>query len=125
MSDVALRFTAADGGLTAQFGKTNQQLADLEKHAANVSKQIQSDFTALKTAIGAVAIGALSGQIGEYADQVTKASARTGIQVEAIQKLQFIAGQADVDFDRITDAVNKFQRQLVDGGKNTADALGV
>lgn len=124
MSDVALRFGATDDGLDAKFAKTNKQLKDFESGASKVAAAVGGTFGKLATIVGGVSLAKLTAEAVQFADSLVKTQAQTGISVEALQSLQFIAGQTSVSFESITRAVNLFQRQLVEGGDAAQKALG-
>lgn len=124
MSDVALRFGATDDGtLSAQFRKITGSLDSLEKNVSKTSSLISSGFKALGAAAAAVSIVRLASEALEYAESIKVASDRTGIAVDQIQRLQFIAEQADVSFESVTGSVNKFQKNLTEGSTQTTATL--
>lgn len=123
MSDVALRFGATDDGLTAKFRQVDKQLDDFEKSAGRVSSAVSSGFSKLAGIVSAVSIVRLTREMIEYAESLEVASARTGIAVENLQRLQFVASQSDVSVDAVTSSINKLQRELVTGGKEATAAI--
>lgn len=123
MSDVALRFGATDDGLTAKFRQVNKQLDDFEKSANKTAGLVSSGFKALGGIIGSVSLVRLTNELFDYAESLEVASARTGIAVENLQRLQFVASQSDVAVDAVTSAINRMQKELVAGGKESAEAI--
>lgn len=123
MSDVALRFGATDEGLTAKFRQVDKQLDDFEKSAGRVSSAVSSGFSKLAGIVGAISLVRLTQEALEFAESLDVASARTGIAVENLQRLQFVASQSNVSVDAITSAINKLQKELVTGGQESSAAI--
>jgi hypothetical protein len=108
------------------FRQTNRQLDDLRNNVSRASSAIQASFRAIGPIIAAVGFGRLVGEAIEFADELTKASARTGIAVENLQSLRLVAENADVGFDSLTNAINRLQVQLVaadDGSREARTAI--
>ena len=66
-----------------------------------------------------------------YGDEVAKMSKRTGLSVEALSELRFVASQTGTEFSSLEMAFRKMQRSIFDAGrglstqKDALDALGV
>jgi len=123
VSDVALRFGATDDGLTAQFRKVDKQLDEFEKSAGRVSAGVSSGFSKLAGVVGAISFVRLTHEAIEYAESLEVASARTGIAIDNLQHLQFVASQSDVSVDAVTAAINRLQKELVTGGEKASAAI--
>lgn len=126
MTDVTLRFTGTESGLSAQFARANRSLDDLSRNVARASGAIQTGFKGITAAVAAIGLGRLINESIQFADELTKAAARTGIAVDSLQKLQFVASQADVEFGSLTNAINRLQNTLVlseEGSDQAAKAL--
>lgn len=123
MSDAILRFVGTDSGLSAQFSKANKSLDALEQNSNKTTAAISKGFGLVASALGAISLVELTKQAFEFSEQLLIASGRTGIAVESLQKLQFVAGQSETSFDAITTSINKFQVNLSKGSKDTTDAL--
>lgn len=124
--DVALRFTGKDGGLAAQFKRVSADLTAFEKNAKSAATAVQGTFSQLKNVVATVALGAAVKQIVDFADGIVKVNASTGIAIAKVQELQFVAGQADVEFGSLTTGIAKLQRALVnadDGQKAAKESL--
>lgn len=122
MSDVALRFGARDDGLDAQFKKMGAQLDALQARVSKTGSAISASFRNIGAAAAAVAFGKLIGDALEFADQLEAANVRTGISIEGLQRLQFIATQTSGNLDTLTAAVGKMQLQLSKAGDGVEDA---
>jgi hypothetical protein len=123
MSDAVLRFVGQDAGLAARFRSTFSDLAGLEKQANVTSGIIGKGFGAIAGIVAGVSFVRLASELIDYNEQLQMASARTGIQIEQLQKLQFIASQSETSIDAITTSINKFQVNLVQGNDKATAAL--
>lgn len=126
MTTAALRFSATDDGLEASFRRVNRQLDEFQRQAERVGSKVGKQFKELLPIVGGLSFAALVNESLELADTLTKTATSTGIAIESLQKLQFTAAQADVDFGSITRAVNKLQVALVsseEGSDQAAKAI--
>lgn len=126
MSTVALRFGATDDGLTAQFRRVSGLMSTFERESARVSKAAAGAFGGLNSELTRLAqvgtaVFAVK-QVLDFADGLTKAAAQTGIAVESLQRLQFIAGQVGSSTDSITRSITRLQVTLVSAGEGSAQA---
>lgn len=122
MADVALRFGATDEGLTAQFRRVSQQLSTFERESSRVGQAISASFGKLGAVVGGITLIGATREVLNFADGLTKASAQTGIAVESLQRLQFIAGQVGSSTESIAKSVNRLQVTLVNAGEGSAQA---
>jgi hypothetical protein len=122
MTDVALRFGATDDGLTAQFRRVGQQLASFEREASRTGSVAAGAFGNLGKIIAGVSLVALTREVAQFAGEMKDAAERTGIAIDSIQRLNFIAGQTGAEFGRVTGAVNRLQLSLVSAGEGSAQA---
>jgi hypothetical protein len=126
VTDVALRFGAKDDGLTAQFRKVDQQLDAFKANASSVAGSIGSVFKSVAALAAVAGIAKLANDALEFADAQKKMQAQTGLNVQATQRLAFIAGQTSVEVGSLTSGVLKLQRVLggfEEGSEKSADAL--
>lgn len=122
MSSVALRFSATDDGLEASFRRVSRQMDSFERAATRATSAIGAGFKDLIPIIGGISFAAIAKEAFDFSDALTKATASTGIAVDSLQKLQFTAAQADVDFGSMTRAVNRMQVALVDSEEGSDKA---
>ena len=62
----------------------------------------------------------------DYGDSVAKMSKRTGIAVEELSKMEFVAAQSALEFGTLENSVRKMQKSIYDGSlgmKTVTDAL--
>lgn len=70
--------------------------------------------------IGTVAAGAMLGAAKVFAsvgDEVAKMSRRTGVSVETLSELKFVASQTGTEFGTLEGAFRKMQRSIYDAGR--------
>lgn len=123
-----LRFVASDdGSIQSTVRKVNGYLQSFKDNANKAAKAVTENFGGVTTAVTAVAAAFSIREAIEFADQVTKTSKQTGIMVEQVQRLMFVADQADVDVAALTTGVGKLQRVLQgaeEGNVAFTEALG-
>jgi hypothetical protein len=122
VADVALRFGATDDGLTAQFRRVSSQLSTFEREAGRVATATTRAFGSLTAVIGGVSLVAVTRQLVQFSGEIKDAGERTGIAIDAIQRLNFIAGQTGAELGRVSGAVNRLQLSLVSAGEGSAQA---
>jgi hypothetical protein len=79
-----------------------------------------------KSIAGAFSVAAIGAAIRSYSDltgQLTDLSAKTGIGVEALQRLKFAAEQNGGTLEQVTGAVTKLGANLAGGNKSAVGAL--
>jgi len=123
VSDAILRFVGADAGLTAQFARARAQLNQLADSANKTSGVLDKGFKVAAGAVAAISFTRLAQEAFELAENLEISSARTGIQIEALQRLQFVASQSETSVEAITTSINKFQINLAQGNEKTTKAL--
>ena len=75
---------------------------------------------------GYLSVGAILGAIkstAQYADTLQTTAARTGLTVEAVQRLGFAARQNGTNLDRLTSSLNLMQDRLASGNEQADAAL--
>ena len=129
--DLALNIAGQDKGATAAIKTVKKQLGDLQA----ATKQLGQDWKAFtgnaaKLAMG-VAGGAAAATAGimsmansfaDAGDKVLKASAATGIGVEAYQELQYAMGKSGVSAESFDAALQKFNLTVRQGAAGNAAA---
>lgn len=123
MSEARLRFQGTDDGLSTQFTKANQQLNALERNAVRTNQVLSKGFSAVGATIAGLSVVRLTGELFDYNEQLLTAATSTGVQVEQLQRLQFIASQSETSVDAISSSINKFQVNLAESNDKTSKAL--
>lgn len=102
----------------------------LRKDAEQISKQLDGIVDVAKKVAGALgiafsirAIVDFVGQLFDAADQLTKLSDKTGIGVEALQRLGAVAADSGNSIDQITAAISQMQKRLAGGDQSAVRAL--
>lgn len=88
-------------------------------------QQIGTKLAGLGAAMAAPLLGAAK-HFASYGDEVAKMSKRTGLSVEALSELRFVASQTGTEFSSLEMAFRKMQRSIYDAGRGLAtqkDAL--
>lgn len=128
------------GSIFVDTTEADEKIAKTDKKGKGLGETIGKGIqTAAKwgAAIAAAATVATTAMLGvanssaEYADKFDKASLRTGIEVENLQRLDYAAGQSGVSLETLEKSAKKINDrmgELSEGNKNTAamfEALGV
>lgn len=105
--------------MSADFNKAGTSLSGL-KVAAIAAAAAVAALSALRFGVG------IMSDLLATADAVAKMSARTGVAVEELQKLQYAAGQADVTNETLQRSLTKLTQELngvADGNKASVEAF--
>lgn len=108
------------------FDQARKGLAGIDDQAKLTSAATATLGTAFKALSGVFAIGTITSAINSYADltgELTDLSAKTGIGVEALQRLKYAAEQNGGSLDLVTGAVGKLSANLAGNSKSAAGAL--
>lgn len=105
----------------ARFGKS---LNTFGRDLATVGRRAALAFGAISTAAGAAgaAMFGLAKSAGEAADQVGKAAQKTGLQVEAFQKLAHAAEMSDVGQEEFVAGMSRLNRAIAEAAEEGAKA---
>jgi hypothetical protein len=110
----------------AEFAAARKELAGVDDQAKKLSASTVSLGSAFKVMGAAFSIGAVTSAITSYADltgELTDLSAKTGIGVEALQRLKYAAEQNGGSLDQVTGAVTKLGANLAGGSQSAVGAL--
>jgi hypothetical protein len=119
---VTVDFAADTAGFTADLKKVQQSLKSMETGFSSVG-------SIARTALGFFSVTAVTSfarAAFEAADATATAAERAGIAVESFSRLQFAAGQADVEMGALTTGIQKFQVAISEassGGKAAQETL--
>lgn len=92
--------------------KLAADIAELKTGMEAAQSFVKRTGQALVALWGTSELIAFGKELFDLAENLSRVSARTGLTVEEIQKLQYIASQTDTDIDAVTDAVSKLQINL-------------
>ncbi len=110
----------------AEFDKARKDLAGVDDAAKRTSTSTMSLGSAFKAMSGALAGWGVYSAISSFADltgELTDLSAKTGIGVEALQRLKYAAEQNGGSLDQVTGAISKLGANLAGGNKSAVGAL--
>lgn len=110
----------------AEFDKARKDLAGVDDQAKKTSAGMGSLGNAFQALGAVVSIGAVTAAIRSYADftgQLSDMSAKTGIGVEALQRLKYAAELNGGSLDQVSKAVTKLGANLAGGDASAAGAL--
>lgn len=110
---------ASAGTVTVDFAaETAKFTAELKKVQGSL-KRIESDFKSMERVVGvamrvfsAGALISFTKQAFDAADATATATERAGIAVETFSRLQYAAGQTDVEMGALTAGIQRFQITL-------------
>lgn len=115
---VTVDFAAETARFSADLKKVQGSLSGLEKGFSSVGN-------VAKTALGFFSVTALASfarSAFEAADATATAAERAGLAVESFSRLQFAAGQADVEMGALTTGIQRFQIALSEASSGTGTA---
>ena len=115
--------------LTEEAKKTDEQIVKIGSGYDNVATKAKkaADATAPLSKAAAAGITGMAGlavKSAETADEINTLSKQTGIAVDTIQKMQYAAGQTDVEMETAVKAVAKLKKGL-DKNEDTLKSMGV
>ena len=115
--------------LTEEAKKTDEQIVKIGSGFDNVATKAKkaADATAPLSKAAAAGITGMAGlavKSAETADEINTLSKQTGIAVDTIQKMQYAAGQTDVEMETAVKAVAKLKKGL-DKNEDTLKSMGV
>lgn len=115
----------ADIAQLAILMKAKDQASDKMKGLGQEAASTEQKLTSLGTAatvMGAAIMAAITSSIMAFTslgDQLQKLSLRTGISVEALSEMKYIAERSGVNIDMLAKAVQKLQRAVVEAEEGT------
>lgn len=116
---VTVDFDARSARFAAELEKVRSSLQKLEGNTASVAKA----FAVLPSLLSAGAVIAYGKAMFEAADAIGDAAARSGVAVESLSRLKFIAEQSDVEFSSLTVGIKNFQKGLSEASSGSASAI--
>lgn len=108
----------------------DKKTREIERLARERAKSIEQAFTAIARPLAAAfSVGSFAAMvkgIADSADGLAKLSARTGVAVESLSKLQYAASLSDTSNEDLGNSLTRLNRvmgEAADGSKTAADAL--
>jgi len=116
---VTVDFDARSAKFAAELEKVESRLGRLEGKVGSVTDGLK--LLAKVLSVGVVLNYAKA--MFEAADDIGDAAARSGVAVESLSRLKFVAEQSDVEFGALTIGIKKFQQSLSEANIGTASAV--
>lgn len=118
---VTVDFDARSARFAAELEMVQGILKRLEGSASSLAKGLKL-IPALFAAEAAGRVLGYAKAMFEAADAIGDVAARSGIAVESLSRLKFIAGQSDVEFSSLTTGIKQFQKNLSDATNGSSSA---
>ncbi|HVS73140.1 MAG TPA: hypothetical protein VHQ47_17930 [Phycisphaerae bacterium] len=120
----AIRAGRAFVELFADSSKLDASLKNVRKNLDAFGKMIAGWGAAMMAAGAAItapliAAATITGQIGE---QFSNMAARTGVSIEALTALNYVASQTGTDIDTVENGIRKMQKSLLDASEGLSTA---
>lgn len=123
---VEIDFAAETAKFTAELKKVQSRLTELEGGFKRVEGSVKRFEQATNLALRVVAGSALlafAKQAFAAADATATAAERAGIAVETFSRLQYAAGQTDVEIAALTTGIQRFQISLSKADEESKQAI--
>jgi hypothetical protein len=118
---LAVQITADAAGLTTGLKKAEGEISSFSDKADALVGKLRAIGPAAILA-GSAFAGALIKNVADTADELGKLSAKTGIAVEDLSRLQYAAGLSGVSSDQLGGAITKLSKNMADAATGTGDA---
>lgn len=116
---VTVDFDARSARFASELEKVQSSLKKLESNTATFAKA----FSVLPGLLSAGSVIAYGKAMFEAADAIGDAAARSGVAVESLSRLKFIAEQSDVEFASLTVGIKNFQKGLSEASSGSTTAI--
>ncbi len=118
---VTVDFDARSARFAAELEMVQGILKRLEGSASSLAQGLKP-IPALFSAEAAGRVLGYAKAMFEAADAIGDVAARSGIAVESLSRLKFIAGQSDVEFSWLTTGIKQFHKNLSDATNRSSSA---
>lgn len=118
---LAVQITADTAGLASGLTAAGRQTDAFESRLGGLTSKLKLLGPAAIAAGGAFAIGMVR-SVANTADELSKLSARTGVAVEDLSRLQYAAGLSGVSNETLTASIDKLSRGMADAANGTGTA---
>lgn len=89
---------------------------------AATSAKVASAFAAIGGTAAIAGLTAITKNVIDAQDEISKLSQKTGLSVRSLAGLEFAAAQSGVEFDRLAKGVRSFSRLVAESGDSSSDA---
>jgi hypothetical protein len=118
---LAVEITAKTAGLVTGLRKAEGEISSFGDKAEALIGKLRALAPAAILAGGAFA-GALVRSVSNTADELAKLSAKTGIAVEELSRLQYAADLSGVSNDQLSGAITRLSKNMADAANGSGDA---
>jgi hypothetical protein len=118
---LAVQITADTAGLSSGLANAGRQTDDFQNRLGGLTNKLKILGPAAIAAGGAFAIGMVK-SVANTADELAKLSARTGVAVEDLSRLQYAAGLSGVSNQTLTASIERLSRGMADAANGTGEA---
>jgi hypothetical protein len=118
---LAVQITADTQGLSSGLADAGRQTDNFESKIGGLTSKLKILGPAAIAAGAAFAIGMVK-SVTNTADELAKLSARTGVAVEDLSRLQFAAGLSGVSNQALTASIERLSRGMADAANGTGEA---
>jgi hypothetical protein len=113
------------GVMVEQMKKVGEQAEETGEKAVTAGTQMGKAFDIVKNAVISTvrAFPAMVTAAADLGDQLGDMSKRTGVTVESLSALRYVASQSGVPFELLARNIQMFGLELQEGSKKTTDAI--
>jgi hypothetical protein len=115
---LAVQITADTAGLASGLATAGRQTDDFQARLGGLTSKLKILGPAAIAAGGAFAIGMVK-SIANTADELSKLSARTGVAVEDLSRLQYAADMSGVSSETLTASIDRLSRGMSEAATGT------
>jgi hypothetical protein len=120
---LAVQITAETAGLAAGLKSADGQITTFGQKADMLVGKLKMIGPAAALA-GAGLAGAMIRNVANTADALAKLSAKTGVAVEDLSRLQYAAGLSGVSNEQLSGSLTKLSKNMADAVNGSGDAAG-
>ena len=107
---------------SAQMRSELERVKKDVKGTDSVLSQLTSNFKLLGGVAAGISFGALINQALQAASALNDTAIKTGISIDALQRLQFAAGLSGGSLENVSGAVGRMQKALITAGEGSKEA---
>jgi hypothetical protein len=118
---LAVQITADTAGLSSGLANAGRQTDDFQNRLGGLTNKLKILGPAAIAAGGAFAVGMVK-SVANSADELAKLSARTGVAVEDLSRLQYAANLSGVSSQSMTTSIERLSRSMADASTGSGKA---
>lgn len=118
---LAVQITADTAGLASGLQSAGRQTDDFQARLGGLTSKLKILGPAALAAGGAFAVGMIK-SVANTADELAKLSARTGVTVEDLSRLQYAANLSGVSSQAMTTSIERLSRSMADAASGSGKA---